>query len=409
MPDYPPLSLTRVETPANQDDLVALVQSAASSSPLYPIGGGTGLVFGLPPKSPGVGVVLTGLNRVIDFPARDLTITVETGITMQALADVLAQEGLRLPIDVPQPDVATLGGVIATAWSGPRRYGHGAMRDFVIGIRAIDGRGDVFQGGGRVVKNVAGYDFCKLLTGSLGVLGIITQVTLKLRPIAQQTAMLALRTADLAQAEAILTALAHCDATPVAIELVDAPVAAQPAALQAYLAPAAPTIFIGLEGTAVEVEWMITELQRALATFGQVAAIPSAAVPAAWQALTEMSTIAAPLVLRASVLPSRVTTFIAAVRQIDPQATVHSHAGNGVVDACLSRFPTEGLSRTVVAKLQPLATACGGHLVILANPNGQEATPQSTWGTLGPQQALMVAVKQQFDPHHLLNPGRFVC
>lgn len=410
MPDYPPLSLTRVETPANQDQLVALVQSAAASgTPLYPIGGSTSLLFGLPPKSPGVGVVLTGLNRVIDFPARDLTITVEAGITMQALAEVLAQEGLRLPIDVPQPNVATLGGVIATAWSGPRRYGHGAMRDFVIGIRAIDGHGEVFQGGGRVVKNVAGYDFCKLLTGSLGVLGIITQVTLKLRPLVQQTALLALRASDLSQAEAILTALAHCDTTPVAIELVDAPATAQHAALREYLEDSAPTIFIGQEGTAVEVQWMIAELQRALASFGPVVPLPSAAVPAAWQALTEISATAAPLVLRASVLPSRVTTFIAGVRQIDPQATMHAHAGNGVVDACLSQFPAAGLSRTVVATLQPLATTCGGHLVILANPSGQEATPQSTWGALGSQQALMVAVKQQFDPHNLLNPGRFVC
>jgi len=154
---------------------------------------------------------------------------------------------------------------------------------------------------------------------------------------------------------------------------------------------------------------MIAELQRTLAAFGPVVPLPSSAVPAAWQALTEMPATAAPLVLRASVLPSQITTFIAGVRQVDPQATVHAHAGNGVVDACLSQFPAEGLSRTVVAKLQPLATACGGHLVILANPNGQEATPQSTWGALGPQQALMVAVKQQFDPHNLLNPGRFVC
>ena len=78
---------------------------------------------------------------------------------------------------------ATIGGVIATNWNGPRRYGQGTVRDYVIGIHAVDGRGMPFKGGGRVVKNVAGYDFCKLLTGSLGTLGVITQVTLKLKPI----------------------------------------------------------------------------------------------------------------------------------------------------------------------------------------------------------------------------------
>ena len=108
-------------------------------------------------------------RSVVDYPARDMTITVEAGITMRELAAELAAQGQRLPIDAPAGwTMATLGGVVATATSGPRRYGQGTIRDYVIGISAVDGRGVPFKAGGRVVKNVAGYDFCKLLTGSRG-------------------------------------------------------------------------------------------------------------------------------------------------------------------------------------------------------------------------------------------------
>ena len=120
---------------------------------------------------PGRTLDLTGLNRIVDYTPRDMTIVVEAGVRMADLAATLAAEGQHLPIDVPRAGEATIGGVVATNWSGPRRYGHGTIRDYVIGIHAVDGRGTPFKGGGRVVKNVAGYDFCKLLTGSLGTLG----------------------------------------------------------------------------------------------------------------------------------------------------------------------------------------------------------------------------------------------
>ena len=140
------------------------------------------LDLGLPPTRPGIAIDVTGLEQVIDYPARDMTITVQAGITMTKLQEILATENQRLPVDVPQPEKATLGGAIATNASGPRRYGYGTLRDYVIGITVVNDEGQEVKAGGRVVKNVAGYDLCKLYTGSLGTLGIITQVTLKLRP-----------------------------------------------------------------------------------------------------------------------------------------------------------------------------------------------------------------------------------
>src|SRR6266436_6361799 len=218
------LPIKEVLAPETQDELAAAVRAAyETSTPLYPIGGGTSLQFGLPAKAPGRGLSLERLNRIVDYPARDMTVTVEAGVTMKTLADLLATERQRLPVDVPQAERATIGGVIATNWNGPRRYGESSLRDFVIGISAVDGRGLPFKGGGRVVKNVAGYDFCKLLTGSLGTLGVITQVTLRLKPIPEQSALLACPVPDAAAAEKLLAALITSHTTPTAIELLAGP------------------------------------------------------------------------------------------------------------------------------------------------------------------------------------------
>jgi glycolate oxidase FAD binding subunit len=161
MPDAEFLPLRDRIAPPTADAIGEIVRAAAADgTPVYPLGGETALDFGLAPKTPGIGLSLAGLNRVIDYPARDMTVTVEAGVTMGELARVLASEGQRLPVDAPAADRATLGGLIATNHSGPLRYGHGTIRDYVIGITAVDGRGRTYHGGGRVVKNVAGYDFC---------------------------------------------------------------------------------------------------------------------------------------------------------------------------------------------------------------------------------------------------------
>src|SRR5437588_5750684 len=120
-----------------------------------------------------------------------MTVTAQSGITLARLGNVLATENLRLAIDVPNGARATLGGALAVNVSGPRRYGLGTLRDYVIGISAVNDEGQEVKAGGRVVKNVAGYDLCKLYVGSLGTLGIITQVTLKLKPRPDGQALLA--------------------------------------------------------------------------------------------------------------------------------------------------------------------------------------------------------------------------
>ncbi len=136
------LPLDDTLTPADEAEVARVVRDCATSGlAVYALGGQTSLDVGLPGRRRGIGLSLAGLNRIVDYPARDMTITVEAGLTIADLTSALAAENQWLPIDVPQPDRATLGGAIATNTSGPRRFGQGTIRDYVIGIRAVDGRG----------------------------------------------------------------------------------------------------------------------------------------------------------------------------------------------------------------------------------------------------------------------------
>src|SRR5262249_50140763 len=177
--DFTPQSMHR---PSNVVELGELIRRASAEGlALYPFGGSTMPNLGCTPTKPGLGIDMRAFDQVIDYPARDMTITVQSGITIAKLQEVLAKENQRLPIDVPMPETATLGGAIAVNASGPRRYGYGTLRDYVIGISFMNDEGQEVKAGGRVVKNVAGYDICKLQIGALGTLGIITQVTLKVK------------------------------------------------------------------------------------------------------------------------------------------------------------------------------------------------------------------------------------
>jgi glycolate oxidase FAD binding subunit len=405
-----PLRETRRVSAADQAAGI-IRQAYETATPVYPIGGGTSLGLGLVPTDPGIGLDLAGLNGVIDYPARDLTVTVEAGMTMAALAELLAGERQRLPVDVPQADRATLGGVIATNFNGPRRYGEGSLRDYVIGIAAIDGRGNLFHGGGRVVKNVAGYDFCKLLTGSLGSLGVVTQVTLKLKPIPEQSALVACAVRDEPEAERLLAALITSRTRPVAIELLAGPAWEREASLAALAPPFEKPLFlvVGLEGSSREVEAMTRQLLAEWRSQGVEQPLVIGEAANLWKRLVEFPAEGeSPLVLRFSVVPSGTTAIVAAVRQLDPACSIQAHAGNGSVLVQFSQIPAQGLTRSLVGTLQPLAAAHRGYVVTLANPGRIEMTHQSVWGATDLPLTLMAEVKRQFDPRNILNRGRFV-
>lgn len=407
------LPISETITPGDAAELAEVVRGCHDGeTAIYPIGGATSLDYGLPAKRQGIGLSLAQLSSIVDYPARDMTITVGAGITMKTLAEILAKERQQLPIDVPQANEATLGGVVATNFNGPRRFGQGTVRDHVIGIRAVDGRGSSFKGGGRVVKNVAGYDFCKLLTGSMGTLGVITELTLKLKPIAESLAIAVCSPADLTQTEQLLAALINSDTTPCAVELLAGPTWTANKHLTGE-ASATNGLFlvVALEGTELEVAWMAKQLGLEWRHVGIRShhIVEGEAARELFANMTEFPSCGeSPLVLRATMVPSGITRFIGALQSLDKNCSLQAHAGNGIVIARLSEFPSAGLARTLVGKLQAVAAAAQGDVIVLSNPGGSEMTHQSVWGAIDAPFELMTAVKHAFDPKNILNPDRFV-
>jgi len=458
------LPLADTLTPADQDGVAAAVRGAwQEGKPLYPIGGGTQLAYGARPAEPGLGLSLAGLNRVIDYPARDLTITVEAGVTIAELAGRLAAERQRLPVDVPFPAQATVGGAVALNAAGPRQFRWGTLRDYVIGVRAIDGSGTAFSAGGRVVKNAAGYNLCRLLTGSLGTLGVIVQVTLMVKPMPQTSAFVACDVPDGDTAEKLLAGLIHTRTLPSAVELLAGPgfdlegnpvgwvsnPSGSPNADAGRVGnPShAMRLAVGLEGSAAEVEWMIAQLQEEWRQAGVTSTItlPGDQADPLWNRLTEFAYAGvgrvsnpsgspdadagrvgnpshatrqglpvpssadgdSPLVVQIHVAPSVLVALMERLRELDPRASIQAHAGSGVVFA---RFPVEApeAAAMVDQRLRPAVRSAGGSMVVLGLPQGAALGRESLFGPAPEGWAVMQSIQRQFDPKGILNRGRFL-
>src|SRR5437764_5476435 len=325
--DAGPFPVVRPSSAAELCDTVR--RAAAGGQAVFPLGGRTMLGVGKPPDRPGVGVDLTGLAEILDYPARDMTITVQTGITMARLQEVLRGEGQRLPVDVPRPERATLGGALAVNVSGPRRLGFGTLRDYVIGISTVNDEGQETKAGGRVVKNVAGYDLCKLHVGALGTLGVITQVTLKLRPLPEESALVVCR-CDEADVAPLLDLLHASRTRPVCLELLD-----PRASATLPLDGKGWSIVVGFEESAATVRWQVGQLLKELAprkTPGIDALVGATATAPVWKALTEFRLRPdAVLTFKANLLPHAVADFCRLACGLDASVEVQAHAGSGIV------------------------------------------------------------------------------
>jgi glycolate oxidase FAD binding subunit len=397
--------------PTYHRDVAETVRAAYEAKlAVYPVGGGTALDYGIAPTRPGTHLDLRGLNKIVDYMPRDMTIVVEAGVRMADLAAVLAAEGQQLPIDVPRAGEATIGGVVATNWNGPRRFGYGTVRDYMIGIHAVDGRGVAFKGGGRVVKNVAGYDFCKLLCGSLGTLGVITQLAFKVKPIAEVTATIAAECRDLASADAMLDRLSQLSAPLVAVDLLVGngwKVGAEKGGF---------ALCVRVEGTESEVAWIVEQVQYELWN-GAAAIVRHMEAPeekALWQQQLEFSDRGptdapdgSPLVLKIAVPPGATIVMVAGILEADPDCTIQAHAGNGIVIARFARFTHADLNNVLVSKLRPAAVKLGGSAVVVSS-SLEGLTPHLAWGGRTEAMTLIERIKNKFDPHNILNPGRFV-
>jgi glycolate dehydrogenase FAD-binding subunit len=387
--------------PASAAELAEAVHAAdQDGQAVAPVGGGTQLELGMPPAKLDVVSDTTSLDRVVEYEPADLTITVEAGIRFSRLQSLLAEQGQFLALDPPAEDAATLGGLIATNVSGPLRFAYGTARDLVLGTRVVNPDGAVTRAGGRVVKNVAGYDLNKLYIGSLGTLGIIVELSLKLAPIPPASASVIAQFADLDGARGVLNAVIHSPLSPLAVELLG------PGAADAAGLPRALVIVFRVGGYPQAVERQVRDLSELL---GQHGGQRVEAPETAWGDLARgrLAAVCRALVLKASAPISASTRLVhileTRLKGLEP--IVWSHAGSGVAFAACSAPSDPGVLLEIRTEISGLGS--NASLVIQRCPTALKRSVD-VWGDPGSSLALMRALKNKLDPHRTLNPGRYV-
>jgi glycolate oxidase FAD binding subunit len=363
------------------------------------------LSYGWPPSKPGTALDLRHLNHVVDYPARDMTVTVQAGITLADLQALLATENQQLPIDVPHPEQATLGGALATNASGPRRLGYGTLRDYVIGMSVIDDEGHETKAGGRVVKNVAGYDLPKLHIGALGTLGVITQVTLKVHPgVGAPALYFSDNPPD--RPEELLDKIHASRARPVCATLLNRAAAVLLLRDVGIHLPACVrwVVVVGVEGDQDRASWQVQQLRAGAIDFHSLAGPASTAI---WRSLVDFPLWPdARLTFKANLLPGAIAGFCREAEEGPNDLVLHAHA-SGIVTGHARGDLTLDHARSMLTRLQELAAAAQGNVVLLRCPR-EWKRELPVWGRSRGDAWLMKAVKERLDPKGIFNPGRFV-
>ena len=392
--------------PGSTEEIATVVRHAAAAGvPVLAWGGGTAASVGPPPARGGLVLSLRRLARVVEHEPGDLTVTVEAGLTLDGLQSALRARGQWLSLDPPDGERATIGGLIAANASGPRRHLYGTVRDLLIGLTVVIADGSVVRGGGKVVKNVAGYDLPKLFVGSCGTLGIVVSATFKLRPLPEDERLVAVSFESLKECGAAARAVLGGDLIPVAIEILDA-AAGAPVGLSGV------TLVVGFDGLREQVEAQASALAGLAASLGgrPVTTLP----PAAWAKLAAPArdAFASPAaIMSLSVVPTAVTDLmqqgLEAARRRGLASAWAAHAGVGAVTGALSAEREASTVSAVLAEWRALARAAGGHATLVWAPLAVKSEVP-VWDDAGAAGRIMQRIKAQLDPDNVLNPGRFV-
>lgn len=380
-----------VVEPADQSELAAVLRYANENDLcVAPRGGGTKLAWGNPPARVDVILSTARLDRIVEHAWADMTVTVEAGCTVRKLQEKLAQHGQRLALDALWPERATVGGVLSTNDSGALRLRFGGLRDLIIGMTLALPDGTLSRSGGKVVKNVAGYDLPKLATGALGTLGVITQAIFRLHPMPKNTRVLSISAPGLAEMQHCLAAIQDSQLAPSAVQ----------ARLSEHAPPEIDLLFEGTTQGLAAQEAHLHDLAEPMPI--------AQSDPAVWSAREQLwSGAGAASIAKVSMLPAEVATVFDTLRRIAADHGAHWAAVMQATGLGLLRL--EGAPEALHASLEDLRDVLereGGSLVMLNRP--QDLPSLDAWGQAGDAEPLMRAIKRQFDPKGTLNPGRFV-
>jgi glycolate oxidase FAD binding subunit len=407
-----------VVEPQNAEEIGDLLRLARDRNwGVTPFGSGSRQGIGNLPARFDVALSLRNFNRIPEYEPQDLVVKVESGCKLVDLQRRLSQDNLFLPIDPPS-NSSTVGGIVASNASGPLRLAHGTIRDFLLGVSVVQPGGTKTKFGARVVKNVTGYDMCKLYAGSFGTLGVLTDFYFKLKPMPPfQTTVLSVMK-ELSDTTQALTKLRESPLSPLAVEFMS------PQALR-VLSQSVPFVgnhpgysLIVLFGEVENaVRWQVEELKRLWGSLG-IAAVTlddSSDQKSLWDLLREDEPFTesfggSSVKLKINSLPNQLQEL---VRQLDPLRNgllIKSHAASGVTQAYLHLPSSSAEQQEIVRGIQRLRSFLKpfrGSVVVELAPLGLKKMID-VWGYDSKDRSLMQRIREKYDPPGILNPGRFV-
>lgn len=409
--DFVPLAVAR---PSGADEVADIMRWANRTGvAVYPVGGRTFTRMGNAPARPGIALDLSGLNRILDFQPSDLTVSVEAGVTIAQLDAALDQDGKHVPMSAPLTQRATVGGTLATGLSGPLRSAYGLPRDWLIGVTVVGADGVQTKAGGRVVKNVTGYDLNRLYTGSLGTLAVITDATFKLAPAPTEWAVISAAFGDAEAAAGAAENLQSRHFAPLGMHLLTHNAARR-------VAPALNGDAIAVAVQGGRPTSMTRRVNDTVALWNPVAdtihVARDAEATALIDALTDLPASAETpptLCVRINAQPSALRDVLSlaanALGKPSPASVaVDVGFGGGRLlwwDDCCDVDPA--LVGNGLKHIQSTAAALGGGAIVERCPASVGALID-VWGPQPSGMGIMRRLKAQFDPNNILNPGRFI-
>jgi len=386
--------------PADVDQVTATLRLCAETdAAVTPWGGGTAIRVGNLPRRFDIALSLNRFDGLVEHDHANLTATVQSGMTLDSLQGPLAQEKQFLAWDAPFPAFSTIGGIVATNLNGPRRNYYGSVRDLVIGMKVVLPTGEQIKAGGKVVKNVAGYDMCKLFVGSLGTLGIITEVTIRVAPFPHDSATLVaygslLQTARLAQE------ISRSVLQPAAVVIVNA--AVHGGSHEEWAAAIRTDGFeetvnrqLRESGAMAEREGLRTVILRAPAH------------DAFWNHVRDFPLQPENLVHRINLPQASAFQAVKAFHEWQADDVSLAIACDTLAGVVWTAIPVSQAGIVKTSSVTDLAREHSGHAILFTAPT-ECKEGIDVWGPAPPSLTIMNEIKRQFDPQGLLNPGRFI-
>lgn len=378
--------------PANEAELARVLEYAnRAEMQVAPRGGGTKMDWGNAPQVIDLMISSAKFSRILEYAPGDMTVTVGAGVRIAQLQSTLAEHRQRLALDPLWPERATVGGIIASNDSGALRLRYGGIRDLIIGVTVVLGDGTIASSGGKVVKNVAGYDLPKLMSGAFGTLGIITRAVFRLHPLPQESKTLSYSFLNREKANEFMLAIADSVVVPTGLQMRSG-------------AAGDVTVDVRLDGIAAGIA---AQSETVCTLAGNVTPFVGNVNP--WQAREQLwNSNSSASICKLSMLPTQLSATAEFIREAlsDNADWTLLMYSTGLAWLQLDAIDCAQIA-DFIASIRTFLAPTGGTAVVLKAPLLLRQRVD-VWGTAGNALPLMKRIKEQFDPRGILNRGRFV-